>query len=175
MIKLTVDQPIDAILKLKARKTMRGDIVVLDHPEIDVVVSPHENRVVTYSKKEYGDHIYAVQSRLFDFLVRKGSILNGSVRSSNVFGSMQGFLLSDKEKAKAIDPHQVALYLVAKFIKEELGEGDVIDDYQDAYDELLTDPPDEDSTPLGRIPHQAEKGTDYFGSGNYLGVYGYYG
>ena len=109
MIKLTVDQPIDAILKLKARKTMRGDIVVLDHPEIDVVVSPHENRVVTYSKKEYGDHIYAVQSRLFDFLVRKGSILNGSVRSSNVFGSMQGFLLSDKEKAKAIDPHQVAL------------------------------------------------------------------
>ena len=175
MIKITVDNPIDAKLKIKARKTMRGDIVILDHPDIDIVVSPQENRVVTYSKKEYGDHVYALQSRLFDYLVRKGVILNGSVRSGNVYSSMQGFLLSDVEKQKKVDPHQVAIYLVSKFLKHELGEQDVIDDYQDAYGDLLTEPPEDDSTRLGKVPHQPTKGDSYVNSGNYFGLYGYYG
>tara|TARA_R100001126_G_C4832516_1_gene152528 strand:- start:120 stop:650 length:531 start_codon:yes stop_codon:yes gene_type:complete len=175
MIKIKIDNPIDAKLRMKARKTMRGDIIILDHPDIDIVVSPHENRVVAYSKKEYGDHIYALQSRLFDYLVRKGCVLNGSVRSSNVYSSIQGFLLSDSEKEKKVDPHQVAIYLIAKFLRHELGVQDVVDDYQDAYDDLLTDPDAEDSTRLGKIPHQPSKGDSYANTGNYFGLYGYYG
>lgn len=173
MIKITIDNPIDAKLKLKARKTMRGDIVILDHPDVDIVVSPHENRVVVYSKKEFGDHIYALQSRLFDYLIRKGTILNGSVRSGNVYSSMQGFLMSDTQNQKKVDPHQVAIYLIAKFLKHELGEQDVIDDYQDAYDDLLTDPPDDESTRLGKVPHEPTKGDVYKNTGNYFGLYGY--
>ena len=173
MIKIKIDNPIDAKIKLKARKTMRGDIVILDHPDIDIVVSPHENRVVTYSKKEFGDHIYALQSRLFDYLIRKGAILNGTVRSGNVYSSMQGFLLSDTEEKDKVDPHQIAIYLIAKFLKHELGEQDVIDDYQEAYDDLLTEP--EDSTRLGKVPHQPTKGDSYANTGNYFGLYGYYG
>ena len=175
MIKITLENPIDAKLKLKARKTVRGDIVILDHPDIDIVVSPQENRVVAYSKKEYGDHVYALQSRLFDYLVRKGCILNGSVRSSNVYSSIQGFLLPDTESQKKVDPHQIAIYLIAKFLKSELGEQDVIDDYQKAYDDLLTDPPEEDATRLGKVPHQPTKGDAYANTGNYFGLYGYYG
>ena len=57
MINVTIENPVDAKLRLKARKTMRGDIVILDHPDIDIVISPHENRVVAYSKKEFGDSI----------------------------------------------------------------------------------------------------------------------
>lgn len=175
MIKITLDNPIDAKLKLKARKTMRGDIVILDHPDIDIIVSPHENRVVAYSKKEYGDHVYALQSRLFDYLVRKGCIINGTVRSGNVYSSMQGFLMADSENPKKVDPHQVAVYLIAKFLRHELGEQDVIDDYQEAYDDLLTDPPEDDVTRLGKVPHQPTKGDSYVNSGNYFGLYGYYG
>ena len=175
MIKINVENPIDAKLRLKARKTVRGDIVVLDHPDIDIVVSPHENRVVAYSKKEYGDHVYALQSRLFDYLVRKGCVLNGSVRSSNVYSSMQGFLLPDAEKKNKVDPHQIAIYLIAKFLRHELGVQDVVDDYQEAYDDLLTDPEPEDSTRLGKVPHQPNKGDSYANTGNYFGLYGYYG
>ena len=177
MIKVKVENPIDAVLKLKARKTIRGDIIILDHPEIDIVVEPEAKRVVCFSKKEYGDHVYALQSRLFDFLVRKGAILNGSVRASNVFGSMQGQLLSDVRKQEAVDPVQIALYLISKFLIDELEIGDIIDDYQEAYDDLLTDPSDEDSTPLGKVPHEPTKGSDVYGraQGNYIGTYGYYG
>jgi len=173
MIKITIENPIDAKIKLKARKTMRGDIVILDHPDIDIVVSPHENRVVAYSKKEFGDHIYGVQSRLFDYLIRKGAILNGSVRSGNVYSSMQGFLMADKEKEGQVDPHQVAIYLIAKFLRHELGEQDVVDSYQDAYEDLLTDPPDDETTRLGKVPHEPTKGDAYRNTGNYFGLFGY--
>ena len=57
MIKIKLDQPIDAKLKLQARKTITGDIMILDHPDIDIVVSTNENRVLCFPKKEYGDHI----------------------------------------------------------------------------------------------------------------------
>ena len=99
--------------------------------------------------------------------------MNGSVRSGNVYSSMQGFLLSDTEEKDKVDPHQIAIYLIAKFLKHELGEQDVVDHYQEAYDDLLTDP--EDTTRLGKVPHQPTKGDSYANTGNYFGLYGYYG
>ena len=172
MIKIKLDQPIDAKITLQARKTITGDIMILDHPDIDVVVSTNENRVLCFPKKEYGDHIYAVQSRLFDHLVRKGIVLNGSVRASNIYGSLQGTMLSDVINQPAVDPTQIAIYLIAKFMKEELHIGDVVDDYQDAYDDLLTDPPKDDTTPLGKVPHERQKGVNYFGQNSVYGLYG---
>ena len=65
--KLEVDKP-DAIVNLKARKTIAGDVIIYDHPDIDIVVSPKENKVFALAKKEFGDHIYATQSILFEFL-----------------------------------------------------------------------------------------------------------
>ena len=38
-ITLTIERP-DAIVHLKARKTMAGDIMLFDHPDVDVVISP---------------------------------------------------------------------------------------------------------------------------------------
>ena len=174
MIKLKLDDPIDATIKLKARKLLTGDILILDHPELDIVVSTNDNRVVSFPKKEYGDYIYAIQSRLFDFLVRKGAILNGSVRASNVFGSIQGFLLADAINQSSVDPTQIAIYLISKFIKEELEESDIVDDYQDAYDDELTEPSEEETTRLGKIPHEPHKGTSYFGKNSVYGIYGTY-
>jgi len=164
MIKVKIDDLIDARLRLKAKKMMTGDIVILDHPDIDVIVSTDENRVVSYPKKEYADHVYAVQSRLFDYLTRKGACKHGSVRAANIFGSLQGTLLADKVSSPAVDPTQVAIYLIAKFLKNEMHHGDIVDDYQKAAEEELTKPPDDETTPLGKVPHEPHKGTNYYGS-----------
>ena len=83
--------------------------------------------------------------------------------------------MADTEKKKQVDPHQVAIYLIAKFLRHELGEQDVIDNYQEAYDDSLTEPSDDNSTRLGKIPHQPAKGDSYTNTGNYFGLYGYYG
>jgi hypothetical protein len=164
MIKLKIDDPIDAKLRLKAKKNIAGDIVILDHPDIDIMISPDENRVLTFPKKEYADHIYALQSRLFDFLTRKGICKHGSVRASNVFGSLQGTMLADKVSQPAVDPTHIAIYLITKFLKDELHFGDIVDDYQDSYEKELTKPPDDETTELGKVPHDPHKGTNYYGS-----------
>ncbi len=170
MIKVKIDDYLDSTVRLKAKKNIAGDIVILDHPDIDILVSTDENRVLTVPKKEYADHVYAVQSRLFDHLTRKGAIKLGSVRASNVFGSLQGTMLADKVSAAAVDPTQIAIFLIAKFLVDELHVGDIIDDYQESYDDELTKPSDENSTELGAVPHQVRKGTNYFGSMNTAGA-----
>jgi hypothetical protein len=166
MIKVKIDDYLDSKTRLKAKKNIAGDIVILDHPDIDILVSPEENRVLCVPKKEYADHIYALQSRLFDYLARKGGIKLGSVRGSNVFGSLQGTMLADKVSTTAVDPTQIAIFLIAKFLKDELHVGDIVDDYQDSYDKELTKPSDESSTELGKIPHDPRKGSNHFGSMN---------
>ena len=55
-------------------------------------------------------------------------------------------------------------FLIAKFLKDELHTGDVVDDYQESYDDELTKPSDENSTELGKVPHDPRKGSNYFGS-----------
>jgi hypothetical protein len=164
MIKIKIDEPVDARLRLKAKKTITGDIVILDHPDIDILVSTDENRVVTFPKKEYADHVYALQSRLFDYLTRKGACKHGTIRGSNIFGSLQATLLEDKINQPAVDPVQIAIYLITKFLKEELHYGDIVDDYQKSYEDELVKPPDDQTTELGKVPHEAHKGTNYYGS-----------
>ena len=41
--------------------------------------------------------------------------------------------------------------------------GDIVDDYQKAAEEELTKPPDDETTPLGKVPHEPHKGTNYYG------------
>jgi len=43
-IKVQVENPVDARLKLRARKTLDGNILILDHPEIDIVLSPKNKK-----------------------------------------------------------------------------------------------------------------------------------
>ena len=46
--------------------------MIFDHGDIDIVLSPTNNKVLALSKDQYGDHIYATQSRLFEHLVKNG-------------------------------------------------------------------------------------------------------
>ena len=62
-IKVTVENPVDARIRLKARKTLDGNILILDHPEIDIVLAPKTKKVLALPKNQYGDHVYATQSR----------------------------------------------------------------------------------------------------------------
>ena len=44
-INVTVEPAIDAVVELKARKSLDGDIMIFDHPEIDIIVSGKKNKV----------------------------------------------------------------------------------------------------------------------------------
>jgi len=171
--KVTVENPIAAKVNLKARKTMDGNILIIDHPEIDIVLSPSQNKVLALSKNQYGDHVYATQSRLFEHLTRSGVVDPSSVHGGNVFGSLEGTLLVPLEPAK-VDPIQMSLYTVVAFLLEEKPHYLAVQKYEIDFEKDLLDPNDKDSTELGEVPHEPHQGTinQYTGYPAQYGLFG---
>ena len=67
MIKIKVGYP-EARVEIKARKTLDGNLLILDHDMIDIVLIPNENKVMSFPKTLAADDSYGSQSRLFEFL-----------------------------------------------------------------------------------------------------------
>ena len=175
-ITLTIERP-DAIVHLKARKTMAGDIMLFDHPEMDIIVSPRQQKILALSKEQYGDHIYATQSRLFDHLAKHGVVDPATIHGGNIFGSLEGTLLEVEAKQVAdVDATNVALYSIAKFFEHEKDFYQKFEEYEAQIERELLHPDDENSTELGKIPHEPRKGTNntYPGSTAAYGMVGYY-
>jgi len=147
--------PPQATRTITIRKLLDGSLIVFDHRDIDIVISPEKNKVIAFAKNETGDHIYAASSRLFDFLAKKGVIKMGTVRSGNVFGSLEGEI----PETDSVDPIQVAVLVVDNFIKEERPFYDEGDEFEDKLEDRLLEPDEENSTELGEIPHEPRKGS----------------
>ena len=63
-IEITIDNKKVEKILLKARKTIDGNIIVSDHPEIDIIIFTANNKVVAMPKEELDDEIYDTQNRL---------------------------------------------------------------------------------------------------------------
>lgn len=175
-ITIEVDKP-DAIVNLKARKNIAGEVLIYDHPDMDIVVSPKENKVFALAKKDFSDHVYATQSRLFDYLSKHGVVDQSKIRSGNVFGSLEApILMAEEAQKEDVDPLQIAIYSVAKFLHEEAPHVRGYKEYEDDFDKELTDPPEDETTELGQVPHEPRQGTNntYPGSTAAYGLVGYY-
>ena len=170
-INVTVEPAIDAVVELKARKSLDGDIMIFDHPEIDIIVSGKKNKVLALSKEQYGDHVYATQSRFFEFLSKKGIIDTATIRGGNVYGSLEGVLLESLDPEQS-DPVQGAIYSIAKFFHNEAPYYQSIQRYEIEIEQELLEPDDEDSTELGDVPHERTKGANVGNTG--YGLYGMY-
>ena len=146
---------------LRMRKLLDGSLIIFDHSDIDIVINGKKNKITSFPKDEFGDHIYASQSRLFDFLVKKGVVSHDSVRGGNVYGSLEGTIPDTDE----VDTTQVAVFVISKFVEEERDHNKNSEEYEKEIEDYLFQPDDEDSTELGEVPHAQEKG----GSGKWPG------
>ena len=52
-------------LKLNVRKTLDGNILIFDHADIDIIVMPKKNKVVSMCKEQMSDLVYGAQNRMF--------------------------------------------------------------------------------------------------------------
>ena len=165
-----------AQISLQIRKTLDGSFAINDHPDIDIVLMPHMLKIVTFPKEEYGDHIYAAQSRLFDFLNKKGVIVLDSVTGGNLYGSLEANLPPPFDEE--IDPVEIALYVISNFVDEELPHYSREKKYEDELDKWLLEPDDEESTDLDWAvkTHQQRKGVQnrWPGSSAAYGLTGMY-
>jgi hypothetical protein len=141
---------------LDVRKTMGGNIAIYNHEDVDIVIDVKNKRIVAFAKDELNDMVYDAQSRMYDYLGKKGIIDRGSVQSGNVYGSMQADL---EEPTDGVDPIQVAILGLTKFIEEEAPRFMYQKIYDEQEEERLTNPDSENSTELGDVPHKREKGS----------------
>lgn len=144
-------------LELNARKSLNGDIMIFDHGDIDIVLSPANKKVIAFPKETMSDLTYGAQNRLMTTLRKKGIITPESVQAGAFYGALEGTI------QEASDPDisgpKLALINISNFIDEErpyFENTEAIISYQE--DELVH-PDAEDSTELGDVPHKSRQGS----------------
>jgi hypothetical protein len=153
MIKITLGGP-QATVELKARRALDGSLLIMDHRKIDIAVIPNELKVVTYPKSSEREDVYYYQDRLLELLANRGIIGRESIQGGNIFRSLEATLY-ESENPNSL---QAAVYVIAEFIKHESEMEQVADQYERDLESFYTQPDDRNSTELGEVPQQAEKG-----------------
>jgi hypothetical protein len=143
-------------VKVKARRTLDGNIIVSDHPDIDIVIMPEKMRVLLFSKENFDDHIYQTQDRLMKYLFKKGTIVFDSIACGNVYGSLEAKIIKPIQE---IPIDNLMLMLVSKWIDSEKPSVVYQKAIEDVNTERLTEPNDKESTDLGKVSAAQEKGS----------------
>lgn len=161
-------------VRLDIRKTLDNNIIIADHPDIDIVIIPQQSKIVCLAKDLNSGVVYGAQSRLLDFLKDRGVIDPSSIQGGNIFASLEGMI----PKSDDLPVIKIAILNIAKWIDSEMPAIQFVDDYEDAVSSDFTDPDKAHSTELGQVPQAVEKGSikPSLTRGPYgLSMYNYYG
>lgn len=154
-------------VSLNMRSGLDGRIMIFDHDHIDIVYLPDKNKLVAFAKQDYSDIIYETQGRLFDFLIRRGLCAAESVRGGSVYGAMEASMLTPKNPMPI---EQLLVLNVEKWINEEKPALQADREYNKTFTDLMTDPEVDESTELGEVPQEEDKGTiPKYASRRYIG------
>jgi len=144
------------VFKLDARKTLDGDIIVRDHPDIDIVLMLKKGKIVAFPKDNLTDEVYLTQDKLFDFLNKRGVVSRDSVHGGNIHGSMEAELVTGEE---GLNVNNICLMVLAKFIEEEKPYYDYMAQFEEELEQRLTEPSEEESSEFDPTRHKDIKGT----------------
>jgi hypothetical protein len=159
MIKVTVSTDTGVVTKeINMSRTLSGDFLLKEHPEIDIIVSPTKHKVILLPKGEYNEVAVKAQNGLLDHLKKKGVILPETIRGSNIFGGVE-CLFPKKSVEKAQDTIQVTVYVISEFLESERPKHEFAKEYEKAFHDTLTNPSVDQSTELGEIPQEEFKGS----------------
>jgi hypothetical protein len=147
---------------LNIRRTLDGNYYIYDHHYIDIILMPQKMKILTLpysesSKLSFSDLVYSTQDKFFDFLARRGIIAPESIKGGNIFGSLEATILKPKDVGFPVD--QLVLLNIASWIDEQRPALEFDKKYEEEFDSRLTDPEDEESTELGEVPQEKEKGS----------------
>ena len=148
------EQKPQASLDLIVRKTADGNIMIMDHTDIDVIVMPLSNKVLTIAKEALTDDVYDSQNRLFKYLSKKGLLDLTSIKSGNIYGSLEAAYIA--ETFNGADPAETIVFGIGKFMEEEKPYFMYNARLKDDEIDRLTEP--DDTTNLGDVPQRAKKG-----------------
>ena len=144
--------PVPVSFNLNIRRSLDNDLMVYDHPDVDIVLK--KDKIILFPTEVLNDIVYDTQDRFFLFLRKKGIIDPDTIRAGNVYGSMEAMLIGKEEE------RQVPLVVmnISKFIEQERPYFEYVEKYKQMEEDEYLDPDRADSTELGEVPQQADKG-----------------
>tara|TARA_R110002110_G_scaffold278527_3_gene493734 strand:- start:496 stop:1035 length:540 start_codon:yes stop_codon:yes gene_type:complete len=154
-------KPASVTLELNIRKSIEGDLMIFDHGDIDIVLSPGKKKIIAFPKENINDLVYGAQNRLFAYLHQRGIVIPESVQAGAFYGAIEANLQEGKEDP-TIGP-KMALINISEFIDEERPYFEAVEAIVAMDDEQLIHPDKEDSTELGEVPQKVEQGSIYPG------------
>ena len=154
-IKIEIVQKDEIGFKLMTRSAINGDIMILDHKDIDIVLQQKGGKIITFAKETISDFTYGAEARLLEFMRSKGILEYDSIQGGNIYGSLEGKLMSSEET----EVNKAALLVISEWMTTEESYLKGTTAYDDMEDEHLLDPDNEFSTNLGEVPQEQQKGS----------------
>ncbi len=148
-------------IELNIRKSLSGDLMIFDHGDVDIVLSPSNNKVVAFPKETMNDLVYGAQNRLMSFLIKRGILVTETVQAGAFYGSIEGTLQTPVKEE--ISAPKLALVNIWEFIEEERPYVEHVEAIISMTDDELVHPDKEDSTELGEVPQSDKKGSIHKG------------
>ena len=144
-------------LEMDVRKSMSGDLMIFDHGDIDIVLSPKQNKVFAFPQDTMSDLVYGAQNRLFTHLRKKGLVIPESVQGSAFCGGFEATL--ENSFKEDLNTAKMTLVNISKFIDDERPYFESTEAIISMADDEITHPDKTDSTELGEVPQSTEKGS----------------
>jgi hypothetical protein len=140
---------------LNLRRALNGDLMIFDHADIDIIVMMEKKKIVAFAKDLMTEIVYGAESRLFEYLKKRGIVAFDSIQGGNVYGSLEASLLDSKD----LDPIKASLYEISEWMNDERPYFESVEAHDEMMDDELLNPEGEDVTDLGDVPHEEEKGS----------------
>ena len=154
-VKIEIIQKDEVNFKLMTRSAINGDIMILDHKDIDIVLKQGEGKILTFAKETLSDYTYGAEARLLEFMRSKGVLEYDSIQGGNIYGSLEGQLMKSEE----VEVNKVALKVISEWMTTEESYIKGSTAYDDMSDDHLLSPDGEYSTELGEVPAEERKGS----------------
>ena len=137
------------------REALNGDLMFMDHKDIDIILMKEKKKIVAFPKDLMSEVVYGAESRLMEYLRKKGIVQFDSIQGGNVYGSLEGKILESKE----LDEIALSVYQLNEWIKSEVPSTARKEKYTKQIKDMELDPDTSLSTELGEVPHAEEKGS----------------
>ncbi len=141
---------------LVVREAINGDVMIFGHNDIDIIIQKEQGKIVAFAKDLMTESVYGAESRLFEYLKKRGVIAYDSVQGGNVYGSLEAKMLdgTNTEKNNIFE----TMIALGDWMKEEEPYMKSSEMFDDMVNDHFVDPNEEETTELGEIPHAEEKG-----------------
>jgi hypothetical protein len=153
-VKIEVVKKDEANFNLMSRSAVNGDIMILDHKDIDIVLKK-EGKIITFAKETMSDFTYGAEARLLEFLRKKGVLEYDSIQGGNIYGSLEGKLMESDDT----NVENVVLMVISEWMSTEDSYLKGTTAYDNMEDEQIISPDGEYSTELGEVPAAEKKGS----------------